>query len=60
MDTSFRDKLARALIGTGMAGKTADTEKLYPIYQQQKLQAMQQGQDIPPFDVWAKTYQSGG
>jgi hypothetical protein len=55
----FKEKLARALLGSGMAGQAADLKKLMPIYQQQKIQAMSQGQNIPEFNEWAKTYQQG-
>jgi|WetSurMetagenome_2_1015567.scaffolds.fasta_scaffold1579147_2 hypothetical protein len=59
MDSSLRDKLARALLGTGLAGKGADIKRLYPMYQKESIEAQSQGKKFPSFEEWSKTYQSG-
>jgi len=53
----YKQLLARYLLGQGMAGKAADTQKLYPIYQKQQIDAQTSGQQLPPFEEWVKQYQ---
>lgn len=57
MDETKRQLLARALLGAGVAGQAADTSQLYPIYQQQQMEAQSSGQQLPPFEQWAQQYQ---
>lgn len=52
----MKQMLARALLGSGMAGQAADTQKLYPMYQQAAQEAASQGQQIPPFEEWAAQF----
>ena len=59
MDGSFRAKLARALLGDGIAGKAADVKRLYPVYQKEAIEAQSQGVKFPTFEEWAKTNSSG-
>ena len=57
MDDQTRQRMARALLGQGVVGQTADIQKLQPIFQQQSIQAQMNGQPMPPFEVWAQQYQ---
>lgn len=53
----MKEMLARALLGGGMAGQAADTQQLYPIYQQQQIEAQTSGQPpLPPFEEWAAQF----
>jgi endonuclease YncB( thermonuclease family) len=56
MDNNARNMLARALLGNGMAGKTADISQLYPQYQQAQIEAQINGQPLPPFEQWAQQF----
>lgn len=54
MDDDQRQIMARALLGTGAAGKTADTMSLRQEYGRQNAEAQMNGKDFPSFDVWAQ------
>ena len=41
-------------LGTGMAQNAANLQRLYPIYQQQAMQAQMQGQPFPSFEQWVQ------
>ena len=56
MEDDQRKLMARALLGQGMAGQTADLQKLMPIYQQQSMQAQVNGQPMPQFQEWAQQF----
>ena len=42
-------------LGTGMGQNAANLQQLYPIYQQQAMQAQMNGQAFPPFEQWAQS-----
>lgn len=54
MDENERQMMARQLLGRGMAGQTADTMQLRQMYQKQNIEAQMNGQEFPPFEVWAQ------
>lgn len=53
MDQDSRNMLARALLGTGMAGQAADDLRLRPKYDS----LLSDGAELPPYNVWKQLQQ---
>lgn len=51
---NYRQLLARALLGQGMAGQAADKTKLQAQWQQEYTNAQMQGMPFPQFEEWMK------
>lgn len=56
MDENERQITAKALLGRGMAARTADTIKLRQLYGQENADAQINGKEFPSFEVWAQQY----
>jgi len=56
----MNEQLARALLGSGMAGQGADTMQAMPAYQQYAQETMSQGQQPVPFEQWVQQFMGGG
>lgn len=52
-----RMQLAQALLGGGAAQQGAQLQQLFPMYQQQQIEAQSSGQQLPPFEQWAQQFQ---
>ena len=48
----MKEQLARALLGSGMAGQSADKMQAMPAYRQYAEEMMSQGQQPMPFEQW--------
>lgn len=58
MDENTRLKMARALLGQGMAGNAADDSKIHPLYQQHVVDAQLNGQPAMSYEQFRQQYQA--
>lgn len=47
-------------VGGNAAGDAAMAQKYFPLYQRMKIEAQSNGGDLPPYDVWLRTYLAHG